>query len=95
MTFCNSYGKLLMSLKEMVSLGVPSSGEKRVQEEEFKIEVGVTRGKPARTGPLSRRYKTTMKIVLRWAFKEFLKAGVVCPECNSVLEAENNVPVEW
>ena len=92
MTFCNSYVKLLIFLKR---LGLSLAGEKRVQEKQFEIKDGVTRGKLARTGPLSRRYRSTMKFVLRWVFDDVLNARVVFPECDSVSEAENDVPGEW
>jgi len=95
MTFCNSYGKLLMFLKKLDNLGVFLAGEKRIQEKQFETVDGLTRGKLARTGSLSRRYNSTMKFVFRGVFGDFIKAGVVCSDCDSVLEAENDVPVEW
>jgi hypothetical protein len=95
MTFCNSYGKLLMLLKRLDRLGGSLVGETRGKEKQFEIVHGVTRGTLARAGTLSRRYKPTKSFVLRWVFGDIIKADVVCPECDSVLEAENDVPVEW
>lgn len=84
-----------MFLKRLDNLGGYLVGEKRIKENQFETVDGVTRGKLARTGSLSRRYQSTMKSVFRCVFGDLIKAAVVCSDCDSVSEAENDISVEW